>query len=213
MFVVDALSGKKANMANYRVDIKRTRSHSDTTSAGSSTGSYRRLKFPEKLVEKKRRVHSLGTADVDDGAAMSPWLANAVALKACYLEIRLKNKQTGEISDPFWGQAGLIRAERLTDSPADDKAKRQALPVAGGSDKPDIRASTLRSSRFAVIPTTCVHNLEDEEENGQVWGFENSDLTLISVSKTFRIDFIKTSYKASQAESILMLQELSLIHI
>lgn len=193
-------------MADDRVDIKRTRSHSDATSAGSSTGSYRRLKFPEKLVEKKRRVHSLGTADVDDGAAMSPWLANAVALKACYLDIRLKNKKTGEISDPCWGQAGLIRAERITDSPADEKAKRQALPI-GGADKPDIRASALRSSRFAVIPTTCIHNLEDEEENGEVWGFENSDLTLVSASKTFRIDFNKTSYKASQVESVLMLQE------
>lgn len=150
---------KLRTMADNRVDIKRTRSHSNATSAsvGSSTGSYRRLNFPEKLVEKKRRVHNLGTTDVDDGTDISPWLANTVASKECCLEIRLRNKKTGEIADPCWGQAGLIRSERLTASPPEEKPKRQAVSVAR-ADKPGIRAYILRCSRFTVIPITCIHN-------------------------------------------------------
>eukprot|EP00980_Cylindrotheca_fusiformis_P010834 scaffold2447_cov110-Cylindrotheca_fusiformis.AAC.16 len=54
------------------VDIKRT--SNDVSSA--SAGSHRRRRFPEKLVDKSRRVNALGQADVDNGASISAGLAN-----------------------------------------------------------------------------------------------------------------------------------------
>jgi hypothetical protein len=64
-----------------------------------------------------------------------------------------------------WGQAGLIQAERLTVAPPENPRKRPA-PVA--------TRSILRSSpRFAVIPITCINNIEVEIEGGVVvtWEF------------------------------------------
>lgn len=50
--------------------------------------------------------------------------------------------------------------------------------------------------------------LEDElQENGEVWAFESSGLTLVPASRTFRIDFDKASYKAGPNESVVMIRE------
>ena len=188
-------------MADNRVDIKRTRSHSDASSA-SSTGSHGRRRFPEKLVDKSRRIASLGLANVDNGASISSSLANVVSLKACQLEITLKNTVTNELSPPCWGQAGLIQAERLTASPPpENPRKRQA--VAGTNPA---RPSSLRSSRFAAIPITCIHNVEDDvDAAGVTLEFQRSALTAVSASFTkCEVNFEKARYTPRPEESVVL---------
>lgn len=173
-FVMKTIS----SMADDRVDIKRTRGHSE---AGSlSGGSHGRRRFPEKLVDAARRVGRVGRASVDNGAAVSADLANSVQLKACQLEIRLENRKTGDLSDPCWGQAGLIQAGRLTDSPIEQSSSKKKA-VADLSGKPVARPSILRTSRFAVIPVTCIHNVESEtSDDGHKWDYSYSVLKLVS---------------------------------
>lgn len=187
-------------MADDRVDVKkRVRSFSDASN--SSSGSHGRRTVPEKLVDNTRRVQGIGVAFVDNGASISPGLANSVARKACLLETRLKCKRTGVISDRYLGQAGLIQADRLTDSPPENAAKRQAF---AHPEKPDSVAPSLRSSRFAVIPTTCIHNLTDELVQGDLWEFERSELTIMPDFATVSVNFQNTSYKPGPNESVVL---------
>jgi len=182
-----------------RVDIKRTRRYSEASCA--SSGSHGRRRFPEKLVDKSRRVASQGAADVDNGANITTGLANIVSQKACQLEMRLKNVVTGELSAPCWGQAGLIRADRLTASPPENPPKKRAV-IGTDTGKPTIGvASSLRSSRFAVIPLTCIHNVEDE---GDSWEFVRSELTAVSANVTYEVSFEKARYKPGPNESVVI---------
>jgi len=98
-------------MPNDRVDIKRPFSDRDV----SSWSSNRRRRFPEKFIDRSRRVSVCGVVNADNGASMSSRLANVVAQKACVLEIILQNIETQELSPPFLMQAGLIRGGRLND--------------------------------------------------------------------------------------------------
>lgn len=138
--------------------IRRKRSHGD---ASSSIGSARRLKcHPEKLIESSRRVSELGTAYVDDGASISRTHAAIVSSKAFLLEIEHKNRRIGEGSAPAVGQVGLIRGERGWSPP------QQRSALVGEDDRP---ASILRSTRFSVTPTTCLHNVASgPDESGDV---------------------------------------------
>ena len=91
----------------------------------------------------------MGTTSVDNGAAISPSLAQAISVKALCLKIFMCSRTTGDdILYPVWGQAGLIRCERLTVS-----LPRQGDPVV------TVREGHDRSSRFAVIPVTALHNV------------------------------------------------------
>lgn len=81
-----------------RVDIKRTRIHIEAS--GASPGSHGSRRFPEKLVDKSRRITSHGTADVDDGASITTGLAQVVSQKACQLGMRLKSTLTGQLTAP-----------------------------------------------------------------------------------------------------------------
>jgi hypothetical protein len=182
------------------VDIKRTRCHSNASSAGS----HRRRHFPEKLVDKSRRVAPLGLADVDNGASITTGLANVVSLKACQLEITLKNTTTGQLSPPSWGQAGLIQAERLTASPPDHPRKRQAQ---AGTDpeRPSVEvASSLRSSRFEAIPITCIHNVQDDVDDGVTWEFERSVLTAVAANVRYEVNFENARYMPGTEESVVL---------
>ena len=186
------------------VDIKRTRSHSLASSA--SAGSHGRRRFPEKLVDKSRRVAPRGQADVDNGASISTGLANVVSLKACQLEITLKNTITEQLSPPSWGQAGLIQAERLTASTPENPKKRQALAGAD-PEKPTVEvASSLRSSRFEAIPITCIHNVEDDIDNGVTWEFLRSALTAVSANARHEVNFEKARYTPGPEESVVLRQ-------
>ena len=182
------------------VDIKRT--SSDVISA--STGRHRRRRFPEKLIDKSRRVNALGQADVDNGASISVGLANVVSLKACQLEITLKNTLTEQLSPPSWGQAGLIRAERLTASPTENPRKRQA--VAGTHpERPTAEVSSgLRSSRFEAIPITCIHNIEDDVDHNVTWEFQRSTLTAVSENARYEVNFEKARYTPAPEESVVL---------
>lgn len=186
------------------MDIKRTRGHSDASSAGS-TDSHVRRRFPEKLVDKSRRIASLGLANVDNGASISSGLANVVSLKACQLEVTLKNTVTNELSPPCWGQAGLIQAKRLTESspPPENPRKRQA--VAGTNPA---RPSSLRPSRFAAIPITCIHNVEDDvDDAGAPLEFLRSALTAVSASfAKCEVNFEKARYTPRPEESVVLRQ-------
>jgi hypothetical protein len=193
-------------MKDDRVDVKRTRSHSDTSSG--SSGSHGRRRFPEKLVDKSRRIRALGTAEVDNGASITLGLANIVSLKACRLDTRLRNKRTGELSGPCYGQAGLIQAERLTESPPENPQKKQAVPdTDSGKPKAKAKSSSLRCSRFAVIPTTCIHNVENEEIEGDTWEFARADMMLINPeSSTVEVNFEKAGYTPGPNEFVVLRQ-------
>jgi hypothetical protein len=195
-------------MQDNRVDIKRGRSHSVASS--SSSGSHGRRRFPEKLVDRTRRVAGLGASCVDNGAPITAGLANVVSKKACMLEMKLRNPVTEEHT-VCWGQAGLIQAERLTQG-IENPRKRAAL-VGRDSEQPNVEAptppSSLRSSRFAAVPVTCIHNLEDDVEDDVTWEFERSEFTPVGADtrRTFVINFRKARYTANPAESILIRPE------
>lgn len=150
-------------MTDDRVDIYRPRK--GYSSGSRRVGSHkRRRRFPEKLVDKSRRVIPLGQVNVDDGSSISSGLANVVAKKACLLEIILQNMETQVLSPPCWGQAGLIRGIRLTDLDS-PPAKKQAVAGTGYSDeKPTVAVipGNLRSGHFEATPITCIHNVEDD---------------------------------------------------
>ena len=97
----------------------------------------------------------MGTVFADNGAAISPGLAEAVANKAFRLRIATNNRRTGEENDPDVGQVGLIRGNRLTASPPTQKQ------ATGDGPRP---VPALRVSRFEAIPTTCFHNVVSEED-------------------------------------------------
>ena len=187
-------------MQDDRVDIKRARSGSDT----GSVGSHGRKRAPEKLVDKNRSVRALGTAEVDDGAKISAGLASTVTLKAFLLKTTWKCTRTGRISLPYWGQVGLIRGERLTDSPSEKSPKRQAV---AGDDGKKTASSSLRCSHFAVIPTTCLHNVEDEEVNGEAYTFRRAEISAPGEGEgTFELDFDCAGIKASASGDSIVLR-------
>ena len=130
---------------------------------------------------------------------MTVGLANVVSKKACMLEVKLKNPLTGEYV-VCWGQAGLIQAERLTTSPQENPRKRPALvgrdPEQSSAETPTPPPSSLRSSRFAVLPVTCIHNLED-------------DVTAVGAGtrRMFVINFRKARYTTNSAESVVIRPE------
>lgn len=176
--------------------LRRTRSLSDSSS-GHSVGSRQRKCHPEKLIEMSRRVREVGTAFVDDGAAISPTLAAIVSSKAFCLHISLKNRRTGEDSDTAVGQVGLIRGERLTQSPP-----QQKRAVAGEDDRP---VSILRSSRFSVTPTTCLHNVASGPgESGDVIEYVNSKIVAPSGNSVRVNDFARAGYEVDEADAVVI---------
>jgi hypothetical protein len=99
----------------------------------------------------------LGRANVDDGSAISATLASVVSKKAFLLRITVKNEQTEE-NEPYVGQAGLIRGERLTASPP---LRRQAVEDAA------TLMPIIRPSHFKATPVTALHNVVTEpDEHG-----------------------------------------------
>eukprot|EP00978_Attheya_sp_CCMP212_P008691 scaffold20426_cov47-Attheya_sp.AAC.7 len=118
----------------------------------------------------------------------------------------LKNTLTGQLSPPCRCQAGLIQAERLPASPPEKPRKRQAL-VGTNPERPTVEvASSLRSSRFAAIPITCIHNLEDDVDvpQGVTWEFVRSELTAVSANAICKVNFEKARYTPGPDESIVL---------
>jgi len=151
----------------------------------------------------------LGVSSVDNGASITAGLANVVSKRACLLEMELRNPVTGEHS-VCWGQAGLIQAERLTASPPEAaNPRKRAARIGTDSERPTVEVptpSSLRSSRFAAIPITCIHNLENEVEDGVTWEFVGSKLTPVGADTrgTYVINFEKARYTAGPDESIVI---------
>jgi hypothetical protein len=133
-----------------RLPLRRARSNSEASSVGRS-------RRPERLCDGARTIRALGRANVDDGSAISATLASVVSKKAFLLRITVKNEQTEE-NEPYVGQAGLIRGERLTASPP---LRRQAVEDAA------TLMPIIRSSHFKATPVTALHNVVTEpDEHG-----------------------------------------------
>lgn len=176
--------------------LRRTRSHSDASSIHSVSSRQRKC-HPEKLIDLSRRVREVGTAFVDNGAAISPALAAIVSSKAFFLDIALKNRQTGEDSDPAVGQVGLIRGVRLTQSPP---LKRQT--VAGEDGRP---APILRSSGFSVTPATCLHNVASTpDENGEMIDYVNSRIVAPTGNSVSINDFARAGYEVDSSDAVVI---------
>lgn len=181
--------------------IRRTRSHRDTTSS-SSVGDRQRQCFPEKLIDMSRRVHELGTAFVDSGAAISAALAAIVSSKALYLEISLKIRRTDEASSPAMGQIGLIRGKCLTGTPPQPPPQRRQATE--GEDGRPI-ASILRSSRFSVTPTTCLHNVvSGNDEIGDMIDFVSSKILAPTGDSMYVNDFDRVGYELDAADYVVI---------
>ena len=106
---------------------------------------------------------------VDNPNAISLELASSVARKAFLLRITTQNTYDGS-AVTYTGQAGLIRGQRLNESPP---MKRQAIQNA-----PHRRQQPFYRSRFETIPTTCVHHVVTEPNNkGVVETYLRSTLT------------------------------------
>ena len=100
----------------------------------------------------------------------------------------------------------MIQAERLTVSPPENPKKRQALAGAD-PEKPTVEvASSLRSSRFEAIPITCIHNVEDDIDNGVTWEFLRSVLTAVSANARHEVNFEKARYTPGPEESVVLRQ-------
>lgn len=193
-----------------KLDVKRGRGLS--ISIRCSGDSHGRIRYPEKLVDNSRRTTPLGLTKVDNGAAISASLANVVARKACLLELKMKDTSTEAVFS-CWGQAGLIQGHRLTSSPSDDSSgvqpakKRRTADGADSSEKPALaypKKGVLRSSRFEATPITCIHNVEDEINDGGVAvQFLWSEIKP-AFSENQIVDFEKARYNASEGESIVV---------
>ena len=170
---------------DFGAAIRRARSHSDRS---SSIGSHQRQCHPEKLIERSRRVREIGTACVDDGAAISPSLAQAVSAKALCLKIFVRSRNTGDnLPNPVWGQVGLIRGERLTTSP------------------PSV--SVLRSSRFTVTPVTALHNVATETDpngSGDVIEYAGSEIVSPVGSRQVQ-DFERAGFEIAREGDVAVL--------
>lgn len=170
-----------------------------------SDGSHHgRRNFPEKLVDNTRRVSGHGLAYVDNGASISTGLANVVSQKACTLKMVYENTETGLLTSPVWGQAGLIRAEKITITSPNPR-KKQALSTPD-SKKPTVKIhSTLRSPHFAVIPITCMHNITDKvTRQGVVSEVKQSTMTLRSGTHSFEPVFEAAFEPTDQDESVVI---------
>ena len=178
---------------------RRMRSSSDASSgrSGRSDGSYRRRCRPEKLIDVNRRVRGVGTAFVDNGAAISPSLTAIVSSKAFYLDIKLRNRQTHEILGAS-GQVGLLRGERLAPSPP---SQRRALEGEDGRPTP-----ILRSSRFSVTPVTCLHNVvsEVDDESDDVIEYVRSEILAPTGERVEVDDFARAGYEVDTADAVMI---------
>jgi len=77
------------------------------------------------------------------------------------------------------------------------------------SERPNVEVpipSSLRSSRFAATPITCIHNLEDDVVDEVTWEFVGSKLTPVGADtrRMYVINFEKARYTADPDESIVI---------
>ena len=186
---------------DFGAAIRRARSHSDSS---SSVGSHQRQFHPEKLIERSRRVREIGTACVDDGAAISPSLAQAASAKALCLKIFVRSRNTGDnLPNPFWGQVGLIRGERLTTS----QPREGTSAVPGGRDQRPVSVSVLRSSRFTVTPVTALHNVATETDpngSGDVIEYAGSEIVSPVGSRQVQ-DFERAGFEIAREGDVAVL--------
>ena len=163
----------------------------DSDSSGSSRASSRtRNDVAEKLIVRGRRIGDLGVSKVDNGASMSPELANVVSSKAFRLRIITKNRRTEESGNPFVGQVGFIRGARLVDSPP---LQRRAI---GGGERP---ISNLRSSHFEATPITCLHNVANvrNEDSGDMEDYQFSEIVAPTGTSVHIFNFEGAGYEMS----------------
>jgi hypothetical protein len=137
--------------------LSRSNSEGNNPSKGHKRG---------KLVDRSRQVSAFGQAFVDNPDSLSADLVASVAGKALRLKITLINQITGQDAN-YFGQAGLIRGERLTASPVQ---KRQAVGdhrlVAGP-----------RVARYRATPVTALHNVVTDKNNaGELEVFQHATL-------------------------------------
>jgi hypothetical protein len=95
------------------------------------------------------------------------------------------------------GQVGLIRNERLSQSPP-----QQCRAVRGEDDRP---ASILRSYRFSVTPTTCLHNVASgPDESGGVIEYVNCKIVAPTGNSVCVNDFARAGYKVDRADAVVI---------
>ena len=102
----------------------------------------------KKLINAGRRVEPLGPAFADDADAVTALLVNDVFHRAMCLKTYYSTLNGSEKS--YYGQAGLIRGQRLTPSPENVEKRRRT-------------SAFMQSSCFKATPLTALHNVINEE--------------------------------------------------
>lgn len=182
---------------DQRGPLRQKTSFESSGSEGSSSSNRARDDVPEKLVVRNRRMGVVGVSKVDNGARMSPELANVVSLKAFRLRIITKNRRTDETGNPFVGQVGFIRGPRLPESPP-----RQRRAIGDGA-RP---TSNLRSSHFQATPTTCLHNVANvmDDLTGDMEDYEFSEVVAPTGHCMYVQDFARAGYELTGGDAAVI---------
>lgn len=106
----------------------------------------------EKLILGTVHGELVGTTWVDQKSRISQALVDEVTYKANCIEIFYT--KTNGTDGSYYGQAGLIRGERLSKSPEGEPAPQHR--------RLNDQGPFPRSSNWAVEPVTALHNITDE---------------------------------------------------
>lgn len=127
----------------------RKRGNSIASSTSSAVGKKGR---GERLLRRDRPSATVVQSFVNGMGAISPSLITKVSSKACQIQVYFVDDH-GDDAGSYYGQAGLIKGERLTPSPS------------GGPENKRRRTATVSFAEYAsfkATPVTAKHNLESE---------------------------------------------------
>jgi hypothetical protein len=150
---------------------------------------------PSVLNADRRMVPPFGRSFVDGGTTISVRLAIEVFKKAIVLEVATVNEEDGSVK--HWeGQAGLIRQEKLTLSPAVRTPEFDGYPF------------SVVEARFQVVPVTAKHNIESRiVDHNNVHHYFSSEIFNAFTSKIGIITFPDGGWERT-SEDIVSINEL-----
>lgn len=120
---------------------------------GSSTSSIVAKKGRgERLLRRDRPSATVVQTFVNGTGAISPSLVTEVSSKACQIQVYFVDVH-GDDAGSYYGQAGLLKGERLTPSPSECHANKRRRTAT---------VSFAEYASFKATPVTAKHNLESE---------------------------------------------------
>lgn len=126
-------------------------------SSDSSTASVAKKGRGERLLRRDRPSATVVESFVNGTGAISTSLITQVSSKACQIQVHFIDAH-GDEAGSYFGQAGLLKGERLTPSPSQGPANKRRRTAT---------VSFEEYASFKATPVTAKHNLENE--NGEIY--------------------------------------------